>query len=113
VTSPQCLIRPLRRSDRQAVRSICAATAWMGSPADEHIHGLIDQLLLFTRKGHVLDSSLASPDLCMALEIDEEQMSGDIEDGRHSIVPRWYGCSHDQQRERNACQNGQIHASTP
>jgi len=26
-------IRPLRRSDRPAVRAICAATAWMGAPA--------------------------------------------------------------------------------
>jgi hypothetical protein len=28
----EILIRPLRRSDRAAVRSICAATAWMGEP---------------------------------------------------------------------------------
>ena len=30
---PDYVIRPYRRSDRQAVRAICAATAWMGEPA--------------------------------------------------------------------------------
>ena len=31
------LIRPYVTADRQAVRQICAATAWMGSPAPERI----------------------------------------------------------------------------
>lgn len=30
-------IRPLRRADRSAVRAICAAAAWMGSPAPQRV----------------------------------------------------------------------------
>ena len=33
----ECFIRPLRRSDRGAVRDICVATAWLGGPGTGHI----------------------------------------------------------------------------
>jgi len=33
----ECFIRPLQRSDRQAVRDICVATAWLGGPGRGHV----------------------------------------------------------------------------
>jgi len=36
-SSIDCFIRPLRRSDRRAVRDICVATAWLGGPGRGHI----------------------------------------------------------------------------
>ena len=36
-SSMECFIRPLRPADRQAVRDICAATAWLGEPGSGHI----------------------------------------------------------------------------
>lgn len=37
VMDPVYHIRPYRRNDRDAVREICVATAWMGQPAPERI----------------------------------------------------------------------------
>ncbi|MCP4379052.1 MAG: GNAT family N-acetyltransferase [bacterium] len=35
--SAEYFIRPLRRSDRRAMRDICVATAWMGDPGAGHV----------------------------------------------------------------------------